>query len=230
MRDFRELILAHAGKIICVMGGSASLEHDLSKVEADIYISTNAHGIGWTNPDYLLAMDEVNSRTKRQMGAHLRAHCNAPIISPHIFADFRLGSWPQNPRFVLSGMVAAWAAWAMGAKVVILAGCDAYCGDDGYIGEARKMARDIHGPVRVAGAGPLTSVWPAYDPDESFDPYEPHSAIDGLRGIDGLIKVRARKPCSVGMVDLSMGQEVTAMRHELARLLKHRMVEEIARA
>jgi hypothetical protein len=70
-------------------------------------------------------------------------------------------------------------------------------------------------------------VWPQYDAKERFGKYKPHSAIDGLRGIDGRIRVRAFKPCTVGRVNLAKGREMTAMRHEVARLLKHRMVEEI---
>ena len=89
------------------------------------------------------------------------------------------------------------------------------------------MAQDVHCPVRVAGGGPLTAVWPEYGRAERFGKYKPHSAIDGLRGIDGCIRVRAFKPCTVGRVNLAKGQEMTAMRHEVARLLKHRMVEEI---
>lgn len=224
MRDFRELILAHKGKRICVMGGAPTIEIP----KADVYISTNAHWVGMQKPDYLLAMDERNSREGVEMGAFLRSKSDAPIISPHGYADFRLGTWPQHPRFVLSGMIATWAAWAMGAKVVLLAGCDGYGGDPGYVDEARKIERDVYCPVRVVGGGPLTKVWPEYDAKERFGKYKPHSALDGLLGRgDGRILVRALKPCSVGYSDLVKGQEMSAMRHEVARLLKHRMVEEV---
>lgn len=223
MQDFRELILAHRGKRICVMGGGP----DLSVPGADVYISTNAHGVSVQKPDYLLAMDERHAREQREMGAFLRSKSDAPIISPHGYADYRLGSWPQAPRFVLSGMIATWAAFAMGAKVVLLAGCDGYGGDPGYVDEARKIDRDVYCPVRVVGGGPLTKIWPAYDPAETFGKYKPHSAIKGLQGIGGRIRIRARKPCSVGFTDLVKGQEMSALRHEVARLLKHRMVEEV---
>ena len=55
----------------------------------------------------------------------------------------------------------------------------------------------------------------------------PHSNIEGLRGIDNMIRVRARKPCKIGMVELGIGEELAGMRQEFARMLKHRMVEEI---
>lgn len=230
MRDFRELLLAHPGRRFIVMGGAASLEADLAQAaprQGDVVISTNAHGVALRRPDYALAMDERHSRhDNAPMGPWLRARTGAPIISPHGYADIRLAHWPQNPRFVLSGMIAAWAAWAMGAKVVILAGFDAYGGDAGYVDEARKIARDVHGAVRVV-SGALQSVWPAFDPAERFGKYMPHSAIDGLKGLDGAVRIRAIKPCTVGYIDVVKGQEMTAMRHEVARLLRHRMVEEV---
>lgn len=229
VQSFLDLILAHRGARICVMGGAPTLAAELEHVDVDLFISTNAHGVDLRSPTYLLAMDEVNSRTGGPMGAFLRSRSSAPIISPHAYADFRMGHWPQCPRFVLSGMIATWAAWAMGASVVILAGFDAFGGQAGYIDEGRKIARDVHGPVRVVG-GPLTNVWPKYDPAERFDHYTPHSAIDGLLGLDGLIRVRANKPCTVGRVDVGKGQEITAMRHEVAKLLRHRMVVEVAAA
>jgi len=225
--DFRELILAHAGKRICVMGGSSRLAQDLEVVEADIYISTNGHGAHLRRPDYLLAMDEVNSREQIPMGDWLRGKSDAPIISPHGYANYRLGHWPQCPRFVLSGMVATWVAFAMGASVVILAGCDGYGGDEGYVHEAQKMARDVFCPVRIAGSGPLTAVWPAYNHEERFVSDKQHSSIEGLKEIDGRVRIRVRKPCTVGRVDLAKGDEAVVLRHEVARLLKHKMVEEI---
>jgi hypothetical protein len=225
--DFRELILAHRGKRICVMGGAPTLAEHLAGITADVYISTNAHGVGIRQPDYLLAMDEHHSRENRPMGTFLRSKCDAPILSPHRFANYRIAHWPQTPRFILSGLVAAWAAYAMGARVVILAGCDGYSGEEGYVDEARKVARDICCPVRVAGNGTLLDVWPAYDPDEKFGKYVPHANLDTLRGIDGQTRVVALKPCTVGRIELDKGQEMTAARHEVARLLKHRMVREL---
>lgn len=216
---FGELALKHKGKRICVIGGKR-LD---SLPDADVYISTNAHGVHLVQPNYVLAMDERNSSQNCPMGPYLRSKTDAPIISPHEFADYRLSTWPQNPRFVLSGMIAAWMAWFMGAKVVILAGMDGYGGQDGYKDEAMKIDRDIHCPVRVYQGGPLTKQWPEYDPAETFGKYKASTAIQGWLGKDGVISVRVRKPC----MGLQIGQETKALRHEVARLLKHRMVEEV---
>ena len=216
---FAELALKHKGKRICVIGGKPID----TLPEADIYISTNAHGVALVGPDYVLAMDERNSRENCPMGPYLRARTAAPIISPHPYADYRLTNWPQNPRFVLSGMVGAWMAWFMGAKVVILAGMDGYGGQDGYRDEAMKIDRDIHCPVRVYQGGPLTKQWPEYDAAETFGKYKASTAIQGWLGRDGVITVRVRKPC----LDLGIGQTMRVPRHEVARLLNHRMVEEV---
>jgi hypothetical protein len=228
LHDFRELILKHAGTRVIVMGGGPSLAADIERIgtkPGDVVISTNAHGVDLREPDYLLAIDHTHTRARQPMGAYLRQRSTAPIISPHAFANYRLGHWPEHPRWVLSGLIAAWAGWAMGAKVVVLAGMDGYADND-YSDEARKIARDIHGPVRVA-SGFLSGVWPLWDPGERFGKYTPHSAIDGLRGIDGLVRVRVRKACTVGRADVAPGMELTAYRHEVHKLLRHRMVEEL---
>lgn len=230
LRDFRELVLAHKGKRVIVMGGGASLAADLDvlgKQAGDVVISCNGHGVDLRKPNYLLAMDHTHTATGVPMLRHLRALYDAPVISPHACADYRLGHWPEAPRFVLSGLIAAWAGFAMGGKVVCLAGFDGYADND-YTDEARKIARDIHCPVRVV-SGFLQGVWPAWNAAERFGRYTPHSSIDGLRGINNLVRVRARKPCRIGMVELERGQEMSVMRHDRdARLmLKHRMVEEV---
>lgn len=228
MGTFQTLILAHKGKRICVMGGAPSLAEHLDQVKADLYISTNGHGADLVTPDYVLAMDELHHSEHIPMRQYLHRKTSAPIITPHPYADYQLMTWPQNPRFVLSGMVATWAAWAMGAKVVILAGMDGYGGDKGYVFEATKMARDVHGPVRVVGGGPLAAVWPAYDPDEKFGRYTPHPSIDGLRNIDGLTTIKVLKRTTIRGREVYGGEQMTVYRHEVGRLLKHKMVVEVA--
>lgn len=229
LRDFRELILAHKAKRFVVMGGGPSLASDLEALgrkTGDVVISCNGHGVDLRRPDYLLAMDHTHTGSGVPIGRHLRALSDAPIISPHSCADYRMGHWPETPRFMLSGLIATWAAFAMGAKVVCLAGMDGYADND-YTDEAHKVARDVHCPVRVQPVSFLRAVWPVWNSAERFGKYTPHSAIDGLRGIDNTIRVRARKPCRIGMVELERGQEMTGLRHEFARMLKHRMVEEV---
>lgn len=209
------------------MGGAPSLADHLQNVTADLYISTNAHGVALRKPDYLLAMDENHSTKGRDMGAYLHAQSEAPIVSPHPFADYQMATWPQKPRFVLSGMIAAWVAYMMGAKVVILAGMDAYGGDPGYVGEARKIARDIMCPVRVAGGGPLEAVWPAYDRGERFGRYKEYTDIRRWLGVDERVRIRVRKSCWVRGAERAPGYETMLMRHEVTDQLHHRMIEEV---
>lgn len=226
MKNFKELILKHKGKIICVMGGAASLESDLKKVNADIYISTNGHGLQFQTADYLLAMDETNRTHNMPMGKYLSQINSAPIISPRGYADYQLTNWPQAPRDVLSGMVATWAAFVMGAKCVVLAGMDAYGGDAGYVDEARKIARDVDCPVRVV-SGSLAKIWEQYDQDEKFGRYSPAATIDRwLELTKDAQEYLVLKPTNVTGRALKKDDKVTLSPIDAARLLKHRMIKE----
>lgn len=225
MTDFRDLILKHKGKRICVMGGADSLADDLEKIEADIYISTNGHGCDYVPADYVLAMDENNTKLNVPMGDYLRSITDAPIISPRHFADYQLMSWPQAPRDVLSGMIAAWAAFMMGAKVVILAGMDGYK-QSGYIHEASKIARDINCPVRVMSPE-LEKTWSMYDAKEKFGRFTPHSSINAWLDVDESITIEVIKPTTVRGALRAKGFQMKVMRHEVASLLKHKMLREV---
>jgi hypothetical protein len=226
MKDFNELVLKHKGKRICIMGGAPSLEDDLCQIDADIYISTNAHGAHLQKPDYIFAMDEINTRLNVPMGGFLRELTDAPIISPRAYADYQLITWPQCPRDVLSGMVATWAAFMMGAKVVILAGMDAYDGKSGFVHEATKMARDVNCPVRVMSDS-LAKVWPKYDPAEKFGRYTPHSSINGWLDVDEKVTIEVIKPTTIRTLLRKKGEQLTVMRHEVLNLLKHKMIKEV---
>lgn len=222
MSDFRDLILSQRGKRICVMGGADTLQSDLERVDADVYISTNGHGS--ERADYVLAMDSKHGPTMGNMGEYLRSLTGAPIISPHGYADYHLTQWPQHPRFVLSGMVAAWAAFVMGARAVILAGMDGYR-KPGYIDEAKKMARDIHCPVR-AMSDEMAKVWPRYNTQERYGRYKAHASINRWQGMDGRIDVRVLKPTTIHNRAVMPGEVLSVMSHEVARLIKHKMVVE----
>lgn len=226
--DFRDLILKHAGQRIAVMGGGPSLRAHMDEIEADVVLSCNGHGTDIVRPDYVVSMDEVHTSLHRPMGELIRDRTDAPIVSPRAYADIRLPTWLDYPKTsVLTGMVATWLAWVMGARVVILAGMDAYGGLPAAMEHAQAAQRDVKCPIRVVGGGPLTRYFPRYTKGELFMDYEPHPAIETLRGVDGLTRIRALKPCTVGRQDLSRGEEATVMRHDILRLLRHRMVEEL---
>lgn len=227
--DFWSLILKHRGKKFAVMGGAPCLaDHLAMGVDADVWISANHHGILLRDADYLLCMDEVVKQYgNTPFPDFVRPRSTAKIISPYHWADHQLITWPQHPRLVLSGMVATWAAFMMGAKSVCLLGMDGYGGDPGYIDEARKMARDVHCPVRVVGGGALSKVWPEYDPEEKFGRYSAHSSINGWLDIDERVTVEAIKPCDVRGTVLPKGERLSVMRFEVRRLLKHRLLKEV---
>lgn len=222
--DFRRLVLKHRGKRIVVMGGAPSLDAEIDGLEADVWISANEHGAKRRAVDYVVAMDEQHGGLKVPMRSEVRKYTDAPIIGPWPFNDYQLVTWPGAPRKGLSGMVATWVAWAMGGHPIILAGFDGYGGSK--LAETRKVAPHVRGVVRVMG-GPLAQVWDQYRPGERIGKYIPHSSINGLLGVDGMIQVRALKPCTVRGHELPKGSQMQVMRHEVARLLRHRMLEEV---
>lgn len=224
---FTDIVLKHKGARVVVMGGAPGLAEQIDGLKADVWISANDHGAKLRDVDYIVAMDDQHGETKENMRARLRKVSQAPIIGPWPHNDYQLSEWPDAPRKVLSGMVGAWCAWAMGAKVVILTGMNGYDGRAGAIRDARLMASQIHCPIRIIGAGPLADTFQQYDPAETFGRYTPHSSINGLLGRDGEVRIRVIKPTQVRGIDVKRGDEITVMRHEVARLIRHRMVAEV---
>ena len=125
------------------------------------------------------------------------------------------------------GGYAVQIACAMGARVVLLAGMDGYGGAPSKLAHSTAAAEAIKCPVRVVGGGPLTKFWPAYDPAERFGRYTPHPAVEGLRGVDNECTIRVLKPLTLRGVERQRGEELTLMRHEVAKWIKHRMVAEL---
>ena len=206
------------------MGGAPSLADEIGRLQADVWISANEHGAKLRPVDYVVAMDDRHGGLKTPMRGEIRKYTDAPIIGPAAGNDYQLVTWPGAPRKGLSGMAAAWVAWVMGAHPVILAGFDAYGG--AKLSESRKVVDHIKGVVRVAG-GPLTAIWQQYRASERLGAYAEHSSIRGLLGIDETIRIRVRKPTMIRDRAWPKGAELRIPRHEVARLLRHRMVEEI---
>lgn len=231
MRTFNDLILKHKGKVFCVMGGAPSLGDDLEHVKADVYISANEHGAAFREPDYVVALDDHHGKTGERIVDYLRKYTQAPIIGQNYAADYVLETWPDAPRKIYSGMAAVWCAWAMGAKAVVLAGMNAYDGKPQAMKDARLVADKVRCPVRVVAqrvtGNMLLDVWAAYNPGEKFGRYTPHVSIEGLRGIDNRIKVVVLKPTEFNGVPVRPETQLTGMRHEFKRLLKHNMVREV---
>ncbi len=224
MRSFGELVMRHRGARICVMGGGPTLESDLEKVEADVWISVNEHGAKLRPVDYVVAMDNLHTKINVQMEAHIRPHTDAPIIGPWHWNDWQLTNWPGIPSMPLSGVVASWLAYLLGGHPVILAGFDCYKGRK--VGQHRTIAPHINAEVRVV-SGPLLELYKPYDPAETFPPFVAPDVMKLIPELDGEIKVRVRKVVAIRGHEWPVGSELVIPRHEVALQLKHKSLVEV---
>ncbi len=224
VRFFRDLALKHPGARICVTGGGPTLAAEVAEARADVWISANEHGAKLRKVDYVLAMDDKHTDTRKSMQEHLRQFTDAPIIGPWPWCEYVLNDWPKCPRKMLSGAVGAWAAWAMGAHPVILAGMDCYGGRNDYVEQFQAM-REIVGAVKVIG-GPLGRLWTR---KQAFGPWDQQERIqEAFKAPAGEIRIRVLKPANVRGHPWPKGAEMLVLKHEVDRLLRHRMVKEIA--
>jgi hypothetical protein len=225
---FRELIFAHWGKKICVMGGAETLEQELRQVKADIYISTNGHGCEFVQPDYVLAMDDRHTKTDEWMRDIIRRKTDAPIVGPFDSCELMLDWWPGCPRRYFSGIVGMWFAHALGARLVILCGMNGYKAEGGYMAKMRKMkSESVPTEVRTTNES-LAEIVPMYDNAEKVKKAtKKDPALKTLKGEEGVIVVEVLKPCPVLGIERSVGEKVKASRNQVAIQLKHLMVREL---
>lgn len=224
---FKEFILKHHGERVCVIGGAPMTVSQAKRLRADVLISANDHGAKLRPVDYVVAMDDAHAKEGGSMRERIRQHTEAPIIGPYSHCDIQLATWPSSPHKLYSGLVAIWAAWAMGAHVILVAGMNGYDGEPGFLAKASQIAKIVKCEVRVVGGGPLTKFWPAYDAREKFGDYAPHSTLDGLQGLDGDVRIRVLRSTQISNIDRKAGEELSVMRREVADLLKHQVVEEL---
>jgi hypothetical protein len=226
-----DLVMRHRGKRICIMGGGPNLASDLARVDAEVFISINAHGVRLQPPDYLLAMDAVHGGTKEEMGKYLRARDKtAPILGPWHWCDFQLTHWPLAPRFLLSGVVATWVAYLMGAHPVVLAGFDCYAkadgtGDGNTMSQHRDYLPFVKAQVRVA-SGPLIGMYPAFDPAELMPVYQPNDVLREEKLHDE-VRVRVAHLVEIRGHEWPVGTLLTMPRHEVRRQIKHKSLVEV---
>jgi hypothetical protein len=217
-KRFNDLIQAHSGKRIAVLGGAPSLQYDLEKIDADIWISANEHGVKIRPCDYIVTVDEIHGRADRDSFEYLRQFSGAPIVSPCYGANYLISWWPGAPRRMLSGLMAAWCGWQMGGHPVILAGFDSFNGDEGAREKAALFKEQIKGHVRQCSG--MDEFWPRYDPGEDFTEYVP-VVIDR-----DIIKIRVRKPVTIRGMEWPKDAQLEVERDEVKRFLRHRMVVE----
>jgi hypothetical protein len=222
MRSFGELAMRHRGARICVMGGGPTLKTDIEKVEADVWISVNEHGAKVRKVDYVVAMDNLHTKLTTPMQKLIRPHTDAPIIGPWHWNDWQITNWPGLPAMPLSGVVATWLAYLLGAHPVILAGFDCYGGRK--VGSHERMAPFVRAEVRVV-SGPLIGLYRQYDPQEVLPEFVCPDVMKLMPDLDGEIKVKVRKPVSIRGYEWPVGSELVIPRFEVRRQLKHKSLE-----
>lgn len=230
MSDFNDLLLKHRGKVFAIIGGAPFDAELMADVKADVWISVNEHGIKLRDCDYVVAMDDNHTGLGVGMVEHLHSLSDTPVIGPQGNADYQLATWPEYPRrSVLSGMVAVWCAWAMGAKAVVLFGMDGYDGKATALKDARTVAEAVSVPIRTAKESPLSAVFPPYDAKEKFGHYKESPAIKAIAAAveDGRITVEVVKPVEVCGIRREKGWSGKVLRHQVRAQLKHGMVREV---
>lgn len=159
-----------------VLGGGPSLRDQITRCpprgEA-IYLSANDHGARFTQCDYLVCHDKRDwqgnpmEETLRQFGA--------PIVSRHMFADYRImGSIVPD-----TGIETAWVARLLGCAPIYICGIECYSGSGTYhhdpkaqsngfkipltthLGRWRETLRKYPGDYRPMG-GPLKVHMPSW--------------------------------------------------------------------
>lgn len=116
-RTVRELVHVHAGRAAVIVGGGPSALEGFKRAPSDaLCISVNAHGFKLRSCEYAVALDKIDKQL-RPFGV--------PIVSRHLWADFRILETPA-PN---SGIAAAWVARLMGCGPIFLTGMDCYAGD-----------------------------------------------------------------------------------------------------
>ncbi len=217
-----DLIMKHAGKRICVMGGGPTLATDIETVKADIWISVNDHGARLRDVDYIVAMDNIHTGNKRDMRHYLREFSDAPIVSPWHWGQYQMHKWPGFPKLYNSGIMASWVAYLMGGHPVILAGFDCYNGDPKIVRMHEEYAPHIKAKLRVC-SGCLVKLWPQYDPKERREKFEVPEIYGPAR--EGHIKVRVRTHFEYRGQEYPVGAVLTVPEYEVRLQLKHKSLE-----
>lgn len=242
MRPFSELIHTQIGRPGVAMGGGVSLPEQAARAPAGaVFVSANQHGCFLRPCDYIVACDDLSVRGfKHPDGRTVRIRDLATkiISSRRSMADYHVVNTPVNN----SGMVAAWALWAMGCAPVLLAGMDCFQGgtyfhDRGgkssgthlqlvhHLNKWRKLRAAIPAaPLRSLG-GPLLELFPAYDPAELFPaPIDRGEVERQVRGI----RAKVLRAWPMGHRPFAAGEEVELTQGELELGLRKRFCERIA--
>ena len=224
VKPLADLIMKHAGKSICIMGGSKSLDDDLKNIDADIYISVNNHGAMKRKVDYIVCMDNIHTGNKMFMHNYLKQYSDAPIISPWHWGDYQICRWPDYPYLFNSGVIASWVAYLMGAHPIIFAGFDCYGGQRRILDMHEKFLKHNRCENRVA-SGALLKFYKEYNISEKLNSY----VIPKIFGeaLQGQIKVKVVARFEYRDYVWPIGTILTVSEHEVRRQLKHKSLERV---
>lgn len=181
-----ELYGVHTGRPIIVVGGGPSLPdtlRSLPRTGNEVIVFANGHGfrVG-LEPDYIVCKDHQHTATRALMEDGLREHGKYPILTPHYWADYRMGRWPTQGN---SGQLAIAAAALMGGYPIIPIGIDCYQGptyfheddplnvsrgrhDGAWQSTMTRMMLRLDGAVIRPAGGFLTKIFKRYDPREKL--------------------------------------------------------------
>jgi hypothetical protein len=182
------------GRPALIIGGGPSARIDLPLLDNQgfkpaVVLSGNEHGLyqGHYKVDFLVNVDRIHCARKVMMEDYLRQF-NTPIINAHSWADYRLPDWKMSAN---SGIQAIAVGCVLGCWPVVVTGVDLFMiGRDYFhdedtvrktprprgappthmaklrVNEMRRWAGDY--PVRPV-SGPLTQIFPTYDPAEVIE-------------------------------------------------------------
>ena len=224
VKPLSDLIMRHKGERICIMGGAKSLDADLEKVKADVWISVNEHGAKRREVDYMVCMDNVHTGNKQEMRHYLRKFSKAPVISPWHWGEYQICRWPDYPYLFNSGVIASWVAYLMGAHPIIFAGFDCYGGQSRVIDMHKKYLKHNNCECRVV-SGPLMQLYPEYRANERRKAFEVPEIFG--EALEGQVKVKVVAPFEYRGYSWPVGTILTVSRYEVRRQIKHKSLIEV---
>jgi hypothetical protein len=195
------LYRAFEGRPALVVGGGPSAPAEYSFATAwlprPLIVSANGHAakLG-AYPDFIVCKDHRHTETGELMEGLLRP-IGAPIVSRHYWADYRLTGWPIQGN---SGLMALGFAVMLGCRPVIPVGFDCYQnGTYFHAPDAKNVSVGLRETIwdsrmkRLAGrlegapirplAGPLSRVFPRFDPTERFARFHMPVALEAYEQV-----------------------------------------------
>jgi hypothetical protein len=197
-----------AGKPILVLGGGPSVRTDLPQlaITPACVISANDHGAKQSRfpVEIFVNCDRMHCMLKVPMEKFLRPF-GGLIVNRFSWADYRLAEWTFLGN---SGLTAVAVAAALGGNPVIVTGIDMWKQGRVYfhdeepgkiprnrrnvrpsvtrrdMNQLRELKRETEGANIRPMSGPMTEVFPEYDPEEALPEAAPTAYRRKLHGVE----------------------------------------------